>query len=63
MSRLVREAIEAGALGFSTSRTIVHRAVDGEPVPGTFAAEQELFSIGRAMAAAGSHRPSWMLHG
>jgi N-acyl-D-aspartate/D-glutamate deacylase len=53
MSRLVREAIEAGALGFSTSRTIVHRAVDGEPVPGTFAAEQELFSIGRAMAAAG----------
>ena len=53
MSRLVRDAVEAGALGFSTSRTIVHRAVDGEPVPGTFAAEQELFSIGRAMASAG----------
>lgn len=53
MSREVRAAIEAGALGFSTSRTIVHRAVDGEPVPGTFAAEQELFSIGHAMASAG----------
>ncbi|EKF21510.1 amidohydrolase family protein [Mycolicibacterium hassiacum DSM 44199] len=53
MARLVREAIEAGALGFSTSRTEGHRAVDGEPVPGTYAAERELFGIGRAMAAAG----------
>jgi N-acyl-D-amino-acid deacylase len=53
MSRIVREAIEAGALGFSTSRTIAHRAMDGEPVPGTFAAEDELFGLGRAMAAGG----------
>lgn len=53
MARLVREAIEAGALGFSTSRTEGHRAVDGEPVPSTYAAERELFGIGRAMAAAG----------
>jgi N-acyl-D-amino-acid deacylase len=53
MSRLVQEAIEAGALGFSTSRTIAHRAMDGEPVPGTYAAEDELFGLGRAMAAGG----------
>jgi N-acyl-D-aspartate/D-glutamate deacylase len=53
MSRLVREAVEAGALGFSTSRTLAHRAIDGEPVPGTFAAEEELFALGRAMAAGG----------
>ena len=53
MGRLVREAIEAGALGFSTSRTIAHKAMDGEPVPGTFAAEDELFGLGRAMAAGG----------
>jgi len=53
MGRLVREAIEAGALGFSTSRTIAHQAMDGEPVPGTFAAEDELFGLGRAMAAGG----------
>jgi N-acyl-D-aspartate/D-glutamate deacylase len=53
MGRLVREAVEAGALGFSTSRTLGHRAMDGEPVPGTFAAEDELFGIGRAMAAGG----------
>lgn len=53
MARLVQEGIEAGALGFSTSRTLGHRAIDGEPVPGTFAAEDELFGLGRAMAAGG----------
>ncbi len=53
MARLVTEAVEAGALGFSTSRTEAHRAVDGEPVPGTYAAEAELFGLGRAMAAGG----------
>lgn len=53
MAQLVNEAVEAGAMGFSTSRTIGHRAMNGEPVPGTFAAEDELFTIGRAMARAG----------
>jgi N-acyl-D-amino-acid deacylase len=53
MARIVQEAVEAGALGFSTSRTLGHRAMDGEPVPGTFAAEDELFGIGRAMAKGG----------
>jgi N-acyl-D-aspartate/D-glutamate deacylase len=49
MGRIVAEGIAAGALGFSTSRTLAHRAIDGEPVPGTFAAEDELFGIARAM--------------
>ncbi len=53
MAAIVREAILAGALGFSTSRTIIHRAVDGEPVPGTFAAEAELFGIGRVLGELG----------
>ncbi len=53
MAALVREALEAGALGFSTSRTLLHKAIDGVHVPGTFAGEEELFGIGRAMAAAG----------
>ena len=53
MARLVREAAEAGALGFSTSRVLSHRAMDGEPVPGTFAAEDELFGIGHALKAGG----------
>jgi N-acyl-D-aspartate/D-glutamate deacylase len=52
MAEIVREGIEAGALGVSTSRTIAHRAIDGEPVPGTFAAEDELFAMGRALAKA-----------
>ncbi|MBM3660758.1 MAG: amidohydrolase family protein [Actinobacteria bacterium] len=54
MARIVREGIEAGALGVSTSRTLAHRAIDGEPVPGTFAAEDELFALGRALADAGT---------
>ena len=49
MAGVVKEAIAAGALGFSTSRTLAHRAIDGEPVPGTFAAEEELFGIGAAL--------------
>jgi N-acyl-D-aspartate/D-glutamate deacylase len=54
MATIVREGIAAGALGFSTSRTVLHRAVDGEPVPGTFAAEDELFGIGRALGELGA---------
>jgi N-acyl-D-aspartate/D-glutamate deacylase len=54
MRAIVLEAIGAGALGFSTSRTIGHRAIDGEPVPGTYAAEDELFGIGSALAEAGT---------
>ena len=53
MRRLTREAIEAGALGVSTSRVLGHRAMDGEPVPGTFAAEDELFGLGYALRDAG----------
>jgi N-acyl-D-aspartate/D-glutamate deacylase len=54
MAKLVREGVEAGALGVSTSRTIAHRAIDGEPVPGTYAAEDELFAMGRALGDAGT---------
>jgi N-acyl-D-aspartate/D-glutamate deacylase len=53
MADIVRDGIAAGALGFSTSRTLLHRAVDGEPVPGTFAAEDELLGIGRALGDLG----------
>ena len=52
MRAIVLEALRAGALGFSTSRTLGHRAIDGEVVPGTYAAEDELFGIGRALAEA-----------
>ncbi len=53
MAALVKDGIAAGALGFSTSRTIAHRAISGEPVPGTFAAEDELFGIGRVLGELG----------
>jgi N-acyl-D-amino-acid deacylase len=53
MAAIVRDGVAAGALGFTTSRTLLHRAIDGEPVPGTFAAPAELLGIGRALAAAG----------
>src|SRR5205807_812172 len=54
MAAIVRQGIEAGALGFSTSRTLAHRAIDGEPVPGTFAAEDELFGIGSVLGELGT---------
>jgi len=54
MHGIVRDALAAGALGFSTSRTIAHRAIDGEPVPGTFAAQDELFGIGAALGELGT---------
>src|SRR4029079_11869346 len=54
MAEIVRDGIAAGALGFSTSRTVAHVAIDGEPVPGTFAAEDELFGIGAALGELGT---------
>jgi N-acyl-D-aspartate/D-glutamate deacylase len=54
MAAIVRDGVRAGALGFSTSRTLAHRAIDGEPVPGTFAAEDELFGIGRVLGELGT---------
>jgi N-acyl-D-amino-acid deacylase len=53
MARIVQEAVAAGAFGFSTSRTLGHKARDGEPVPGTYADEQELWGLGYAVKAGG----------
>jgi N-acyl-D-aspartate/D-glutamate deacylase len=53
MSRIVEEGVRAGALGFSTSRTVIHKSVDGEVVPGTTATAEELVAIGRAMGRVG----------
>jgi len=48
MARIVRDAVQAGAMGFSTSRTFFHRSSDGKSTPSFEAAEDEL----RAMALA-----------
>lgn len=53
MSAIVEDGLKAGALGFSTSRTVLHRDVDGELVPGTTATPEELVGIGRAMGRVG----------
>ena len=53
MAQLTRAAMDAGAVGFSTSRTAVHIAVDGRPVPGTYASAQELIGIARAVKDSG----------
>jgi N-acyl-D-aspartate/D-glutamate deacylase len=53
MADLMTEAMEAGALGFSTSRTAIHLTPEGDPIPGTFAKEDELMSIARAVGSYG----------
>lgn len=52
MARLTREALSAGAVGFSTSRTILHRSRHGL-VPGTHSTPEELLAIGSALGEAG----------
>ena len=53
MGVLLEEALHAGALGLTTSRTIKHRARDGRLTPGLSAGEPELFGLARAMKRAG----------
>ena len=53
MSALAKAAVEAGALGFSTSRTLNHRTSDGQPTPTLTASEQELTGIAMALGEAG----------
>ncbi|MBL6952909.1 MAG: amidohydrolase family protein [Alphaproteobacteria bacterium] len=54
MARLAADGIRAGALGFSTSRTINHRTVAGAYTPTLGAAEQELIEISKAVGETGS---------
>ncbi len=49
MAELVREGVAAGALGFSTSRTLLHKDKAGVHMPGTFAGSDEMLALGLAM--------------
>ncbi len=49
MAALVREGVEAGALGFSTSRTLLHKDLKGVHMPGTFAGSDEMLAMGLSM--------------
>ena len=50
---LVKESVEGGAVGFSTSRFLGHRVPDGRLTPGTWADERETAAIQRAVVEAG----------
>lgn len=53
MARLTEEALKAGAVGFTTSRSDQHKTLAGDLVPGRFAEHEELIAIGKAMGRAG----------
>jgi N-acyl-D-aspartate/D-glutamate deacylase len=53
MAAIAKRAMEAGALGFGTSRTLNHRSSDGSPIATLTAGEDELTGIARGIAAAG----------
>ncbi|MBL8556013.1 MAG: amidohydrolase family protein [Phenylobacterium sp.] len=53
MAAIARRAMEAGAIGFGTSRTLNHRSSDGSPIATLTAGEDELTGIAMGMAAAG----------
>ncbi len=57
MAQLTSEGLRAGALGFSTSRTLNHRAADGRSIPTLRAEEAELTAIAHALRDTGT---GWM---
>jgi N-acyl-D-aspartate/D-glutamate deacylase len=57
MARLTVEGLEAGAVGFSTSRAIAHKTLAGEPTPTLGSAEEELAVIAEAV---GKHGAGWL---
>ena len=53
MRRLAAEAMRAGALGFSTSRSMNHRSIKGDPIPSLRATRDELMGIALGLGDAG----------
>ena len=53
MEALIKEAMEAGAIGLSTGRSDFHKSSDGDWTPGSEAGKDELEGLARAVAASG----------
>ena len=49
MASLVKEGVEAGALGFSSSKTLLHKDIHGDYMPGTFSGNEEMLALGLGM--------------
>lgn len=60
MREIARDAISAGALGFSTSRSINHKSTSGDLTPSFRAAEEELSNIALGLSDAGAGVLQWM---
>lgn len=60
MRQITAEAIRAGALGFSTTRTMVHRTADGDLTPTLGASRAEMEAIAQGLADAGSGVLQWV---
>jgi len=59
MQALVREGIAAGALGFSSSRTLLHKDKYGVHMPGTFAGSDEMLALGLSMKGLSHGCSNW----
>lgn len=53
MCALFGEALDAGAIGIGTSRTLFHRSSDGKPIPTRDATDAELFGLADTLRASG----------
>src|SRR5690606_13490858 len=60
MRQIVRDAIKAGAIGFSTSRTIAHRTSDGDLTPTIGAADKEMIAIAEGLKEANAGVLQWV---
>ncbi len=63
MAALLHEALDAGALGFSSSQTVNHNDGDGNPVPSRFADEREMLALARVVSAHPGTSLEWILTG
>ncbi|HCX68646.1 MAG TPA: amidohydrolase, partial [Rhodobiaceae bacterium] len=60
MRDIVSDAIKAGAIGFSTSRTVAHRTSDGDLTPTIGAADKEMMAIAEGLKEAGAGVLQWV---